>query len=161
MPVYAPKYMCRAVFYFTAVHPACKLPATVSIANLKKTPIFHHYRLSKIVRHIFYAHIIGQKGFFMNNMNKQNNEPQSLQSDSYDFSVTTKTTSTQKMSRKGPRNIPLLPRHHIYLFCVNGDGDRFVEIFRAVWRQLPLKHRRAFLKHWRTWPVLKLSLIHI
>ena len=91
----------------------------------------------------------------MNNMNKQYNEPQSLQSDSYDFSVTTKTTSTQKMCRKGPRNIPLLPRHHIYLFCVNGDGDRFVEIFRAVWRQLPLKHRRAFLKHWRTWPVLK------
>ena len=45
--------------------------------------------------------------------------------------------------------VPLLPRHKIRLFCVDGDGERFAGLFRQTWRKLSLTARRALLKHWR------------
>lgn len=51
--------------------------------------------------------------------------------------------------RTGPIMIPLLPRHKIDLFCVAGNGYRFAELFRQVWKQIPLGTRRKLLKTWR------------
>jgi hypothetical protein len=49
----------------------------------------------------------------------------------------------------GPEYLPILPRHGIHLFCVAGNGPRFVDAFRRTWRQVPLWARRVLLKHWR------------
>ena len=58
-------------------------------------------------------------------------------------------TTTLKTPEHNPRMIPLLPRHKINLFCVDGDGDRFAALFRQTWRKLPLSAPRALLRHWR------------
>lgn len=48
--------------------------------------------------------------------------------------------------------LPFLPidrRNGLYLFPMDGDGNRFVAAFRRVWRAMPLAARRRLLKHWR------------
>jgi len=47
------------------------------------------------------------------------------------------------------RDIPILSRHGVYLFCVHGDGRRFARLFRQAWSKLPLSVRRKLLKYWR------------
>ncbi|MEI7837617.1 MAG: hypothetical protein WCK05_14555 [Planctomycetota bacterium] len=50
----------------------------------------------------------------------------------------------------GPAHIPLLPRHGIRLFVVDGDGPRFANLFRETWQRLPLWARCRLLRYWRT-----------
>lgn len=42
-----------------------------------------------------------------------------------------------------------MERHGLSLFCVDGDGERFAELFRQTWKQIPLGVRRGLLKRWR------------
>lgn len=60
-----------------------------------------------------------------------------------------KNNTVKSAARIGPIMIPLLPRHKIDLFCVAGNGHRFADLFRQVWRQIPLRDRRRLLKMWR------------
>lgn len=50
-----------------------------------------------------------------------------------------------------PQLIPIVPRSDIYLY---GHGipveERFVKVFRKVWRKLPSGVRRSILSHWQT-----------
>lgn len=45
--------------------------------------------------------------------------------------------------------VPLLPRHGIDLFFLDGDGPRFARIFRQVWKKLPQKDKDLLLKDWQ------------
>ena len=51
-----------------------------------------------------------------------------------------------------PAYMPLLPRHKVYLFRVDGDGRRFVDNFRRTWSAIPLGDRRKLLRNWRSLP---------
>ena len=59
------------------------------------------------------------------------------------------TTDSNPGAIPRPWRIPLLPRHEIDLFCVDGDGRRFARLFQNVWDKLPFSVRRDLLKHWR------------
>jgi hypothetical protein len=45
--------------------------------------------------------------------------------------------------------LPILPRHHVYLRAVDGDGPRFRSLFLETWRRISLGDRRRILRHWR------------
>jgi len=46
--------------------------------------------------------------------------------------------------------IPINTRNNLYLWHYGEDGaERFAELFRQTWRQIPLGPRRAMLAHWR------------
>jgi hypothetical protein len=49
-----------------------------------------------------------------------------------------------------PYFISLLPRHKLNLFCVNGDGHRFANLFRKTWECIPVGCRRLLLKDWKS-----------
>lgn len=59
------------------------------------------------------------------------------------------STNTQTPTRTGPVWVPILPRHNLAVFCLDGNGYRFAELFRQVWKQMPLSPRRLLLKLWR------------
>ena len=46
--------------------------------------------------------------------------------------------------------LPIDARQRIYLWRRSGNGPRFVALFQATWRRLPLWVRRRILRHWRT-----------
>jgi hypothetical protein len=45
--------------------------------------------------------------------------------------------------------LPILPRHHVYLRAVDGNGPRFRHLFLETWRRIVLGDRRRILRHWR------------
>lgn len=49
----------------------------------------------------------------------------------------------------GPKYLPILSRHDVYLFWLAGEGRRFAGLFRRAWGRLPLWARRKLLKRWR------------
>jgi hypothetical protein len=49
----------------------------------------------------------------------------------------------------GMCSVPLLPSYGIYLFCTDGDKQRFVRLFRQVWAKLPEPARLCLLGRWR------------
>jgi len=55
--------------------------------------------------------------------------------------------------------VPLLPSYGIHLFCTDGDGRRFVRLFRQVWAKLPEPARLCLLGQWRTKQQCLASLI--
>jgi hypothetical protein len=57
-----------------------------------------------------------------------------------------------KASIKKGKCLPLLPRHQIYLWVHEGDGQRFAAMFRQTWGRVPLWARRRMLQYWKHIP---------
>jgi hypothetical protein len=55
--------------------------------------------------------------------------------------------------------LPLWPRHHIYLFVLEGDGRRFSSLFRETLKRLPLGVRRCLFRHLRDARPLTIGLL--
>jgi hypothetical protein len=55
--------------------------------------------------------------------------------------------------REGLRDgwiVPLLQPHDLYLFAPDRDGQRFAELFRATWQELPGHATNRVLRYWRS-----------
>jgi hypothetical protein len=58
-------------------------------------------------------------------------------------------------------SLRLLARQDIKLQVCDGNGTKFVSLFRSCWRQVPRAARRAILKYWRTKEVYPHPLIEL
>jgi len=48
------------------------------------------------------------------------------------------------------RRLRLLPRRKITVWVHSGDGERFVDLFRSCWKQLPQAVQRRISMHWKS-----------